>query len=106
MFYVVGFLYSQTPFHLKSIAEAGPVIHPSGADTRMWDCAAEDEVEGYLDVESCCYQLKQGGRTFLVLRNDVCNLPEGTMFAVQRLMGPNGDNPVHAGRVQETAGSN
>jgi hypothetical protein len=105
MSYVVGFLSDQTQFQLKSIAEAGPVIHPNDADIRVWDCAVEDKVEGYLDVESCCYQLKQGGRTFLVLRNDVCNLPEGTMFAAQRLMGPNGDNPIHAGKVQETAGS-
>jgi hypothetical protein len=106
MSYAVGFLSGQSPFLAKSTAETGLLIHPSGADIHVLDCVAEDELEGYLDVESCCYQLKEGGRTCLVLRNDVCNVPSATTSAAQRLMDPNDDNPTHVGGVQETAGSN
>jgi hypothetical protein len=63
-------------------------------------------MEGYLDVESWCYQLTAGGRTSLVLRNDVCNLPEGAMSVARQLMGLNGDSPIQVGKVQETAASN
>lgn len=103
---MLSFLSDQSPFQLKSIAEADLLIYPSGADICAWDCVAADEVECYLDAERCCYQMKEDGRTCLVLRNDVCNLPEGTMPAAQRLSGPNGDNRAHAGKVQGTAASN
>jgi hypothetical protein len=66
---------------VNSFAESIPLIQSRGFCTYVWGSAGEDEAEGYLEDESWFYPLKENGKPYLMLPNDVCNHLQPTQFA-------------------------